>query len=111
MNGWTQARRFVEEHEHPPNQSPRENHPPAYGKLLGELYLTDGVWTIAVRSTALRRDGWRYVVVTCKERPWWFSYFYNARTGKRVRYSGTHPPSTVERNWGLERVWNDVAPL
>lgn len=109
---WTAARPFAVVHEYPAHQSPHENHPEAYGRLLRKpVFLTDGTTTIEVRSTARRPDGWSYNVVRCKERAWWFSYFHNARTGKRVRYSGTSPPSTVEQRWGLERMWNDVAPL
>lgn len=109
---WSAAPAFKAGHEYPPNQSPRENHPVhGYGKLASAVYMTDGVRTISVRSTDRRRDGWSYVVVACKEQPWWFSYFHHSRTGKRVRHSGTWPPSVVEQQWGLDAAWRDAAPL
>jgi hypothetical protein len=108
---WRAAPAFVAQHDYPPLQSPRENHPPAYGRLQRAIYLTDGVRNISVRQTARRRDGWSYVVICCKEQPWWFGYFHHARTGKRVRHSGTAPASAVELNWGLDPAWRDAAPL
>lgn len=109
---WEPATAFAASHDYPPLQAPGDNHPRAYGPLQqAARFMTDGRYTIAVRSTARRSDGWSYNVVTCRESAWWFSYFHNARTGKRVRYSGTAPASSVERSWGLEQVWRDVAPL
>jgi hypothetical protein len=111
MKGWQRAAAFPEGlHKHPPNQSPGENHPRGYGTLKPDaIYMTNGVYTIALRSTPRRKDGWSYNVVTCFERPFWFGYFHHW-TGARVRHSGTHPPSTVEQQWGLERAWSEGAP-
>lgn len=107
---WSALEAFEVVHEYPPGQSPGENHPSAYGRLEHARFMSDGQWSIAVRSTGRRHDGWSYNVVTCREHPWWFSYFHHERFG-RVRHSGTCPPSRVEQQWNMDRHWASAAPM
>jgi hypothetical protein len=72
--------------------SPRDYHPPRYGKLelhrYGRLSLADGTtFKVMVHATRRRRDGWAYVVAELASSPMWVSYFHSDRTGQRVEHA------------------------
>lgn len=76
---------FEVAHQYPPGQSPRDEHPKAFGKLVSHrCYSIDGV-QVVVHSTERKRDGWSYNVVEQRSEPAWVGYYHHKPTGKRLR--------------------------
>lgn len=76
---------FQVAHQYPPGQSPKDEHPPSWGKLVSHQCCSiDGV-AVVVHSTERRPDGWSYNVVEQRSEPAWVGYYHHKPTGKRVR--------------------------
>lgn len=82
---WQELEPFEVAHLYPQGQSPRDEHPKAWGKLELRRYgVADGT-AVVVYSTRRRGDGWSYNVVEERDRPAWVGYYHHAPTGKRIR--------------------------
>lgn len=84
---WRDGAPFKTAHVYPPGQGPKDYHPAGWGALERRRYLELGAkrWPVLVASTAARRDGWSFHVVSMRDFPAWVSYWRNAKSGTRIQ--------------------------
>lgn len=93
---WRPSSPFRTAHVYPPGHSPREHHPPQWGKLELQRYgeLGPSRLRAVVRSTRRRGDGWSFNVVELEQYPGWISYFHfrNERGQSRIQCQRSSDP-------------------